>query len=294
MSAANNVRAAAMIAVLLGVFTVIGLLIGQFLLRSAISGMAIFLILAVVMNLVSFFWADKIVLRLYRARIVDRQSAPRLHSIVERIAQKTGMPMPRVAVIPDDSLNAFATGRNPNHAVVAATRGILQTLEDEELEAVMSHEMGHVMNRDMFVMTVAATIASAISWAANTAMWSMWFGGRGDARGGNIVLLLAIAVTAPIAAMLVQLAISRSREFGADETGARVSNRPLALARALQKLERHNNRHPMRIGNPASAHLFIVRPFRGGAMVSLFSTHPPIPARVARLEKMAQEMGVFQ
>ncbi|HVL86893.1 MAG TPA: M48 family metalloprotease, partial [Candidatus Thermoplasmatota archaeon] len=266
MSVANNLRAMALISVLLGLFAVIGYLVGWFFFGNPNVGLVLFLVLALAMNFASFFWADKIVLRMYRARVVDAASAPRLYRVVQDIAQRTNMPMPRVAIIPDDSLNAFATGRNPKNAVVAATRGILQALDDDELEGVMAHEMGHVINRDILVMGIAATVASAISFAASSATWGMIFGG-GNRQGGNIWLLLIIAITAPIAAMMVQLAISRGREFGADATGARVSGKPLSLARALQKLERHNNRHPMEIGSPASAHLFIVRPFRGGGMV---------------------------
>jgi heat shock protein HtpX len=229
-----------------------------------------------------YFYSDKMVLHMYRARIVKEHEAPRLYKIVKRVSKKANIPMPRVAIIPEANPNAFATGRNPNHAVVAATEGILDLLDDDELEGVIAHEVGHVKNRDILVMSVAATIAGAISFAANFALWGSMF----SDRDSNPILLLIIAITAPIAAMLIQMAISRSREYEADRRGALLIGKPLALATALERLERGSRMYPLERGNPATSSLFIVNPFRGGALVTLFSTHPPIRERVRRLRKM--------
>jgi heat shock protein HtpX len=263
-------------------FVAVGWVLGMYLFGDPIYSMAIFLVLAAVLNVVSYLWSDKIVLAAYRARIVDESQAPRLWRTVKHVSQMAGMPMPRVAVVPTATPNAFATGRGPDHAVVAATEGLLDLLDDDELEGVIAHEMAHVSNRDVLVMSIAATIAGAIAFAARWAMWSAMFGRRSD---GNLLLLVLVAITAPIAAFMVQAAISRSREFRADETGAMLLGKPWALASALQRLERGNARNPMRSGNPASSHLFIVNPFKGG-LAGLFSTHPPVEERVRRLNSM--------
>jgi len=266
------------------IFVAIGWALGTYLIGTPILGMAIFLALAVVMNAVSYFLSDRIVLFSYRARMVEESEAPRLYGIVRKVAQEGGIPMPRVAIIPTETPNAFATGRNPKHAVVAATEGIMRILDDEELEGVIAHEVSHVRNRDILVMSVAATLAGAIAIAARYAIFSSMFGGRRNQSGG--VMLILAAITAPIAAMLIQLAVSRSREYGADASGASISGKPLALASALEKLEYANTRRPLQFGNPASSGLFIVNPFTKSALVSLFSTHPPIEERIARLRAM--------
>jgi heat shock protein HtpX len=222
---------------------------------------------------------------MYGAQPLDEQDNPRFYGIVRQLANRAGLPMPKVYVIQDDSPNAFATGRNPEHAAVAATTGIMRLLTDEELAGVMAHELGHVKNRDILISTIAATFAGAITYLAHM---SMFMGGRNDDdEGGGIFGMLFMAILAPIAAMLVQMAISRSREFGADAEGARISGNPLSLARALQKLELGSQQIPMQ-ANAATAHMFIVTPLTGGGMMSLFSTHPPIPERVQRLEDISR------
>ena len=245
-------------------------------------------------NLVTYFFSDRMVLSAYNAQIVDERSAPRLARIVQRIATQADLPMPRLAIVPSQTPNAFATGRDPEHAVVAVTEGIMTILTDEELEGVIGHEMAHVKDRDILLMSVVATAAAIISIAARMVFYQMLFGRR-DNRV-NPLVLLAAAITAPIAAMLVQLAISRSREYKADMIGAKTTMKPLALARALSKLEGQNVRNPMQMehSNPAHASLFIVNPFRGGGFVSLFSTHPPIKERVRRLQAMASREGYLQ
>ena len=239
--------------------------------------------LAVVMNFVSYFFSDKIAIMSSGAKPVTREELPRLYQIVERLCAKTGLPMPKLYVIPTQSPNAFATGRNPQHASVAVTAGILDILTDDELEGVLAHELGHVRNRDILISSVAATLAGAITMLARMAFW---FGGSrdDDNRGGGIVGL-AMLILAPIAAMLIQLAVSRSREYGADETGAHFTGNPYALASALQKLEQWSQRVPM-AASPATAHLYIIQPLLGMNVGSLFSTHPPTAERIARLTGM--------
>ena len=254
------------------------------------QGVIIAFMFAMATNLFSYWFSDKIVLRMYSAREVTETEAPELYSVTRDLAMKMRMPMPKVYIIPSDAPNAFATGRNPNHAAVAATRGILGLLTREELAAVMAHELGHVTNRDILIGTIAATIAGAISMLAHMAQWGMIFGGFGGRRdddegaGGMIGSILMI-ILAPIAALLIQMAISRSREYEADATGARISGNPLALASALRKLQAGSQRIPMD-ANPATAHMFIVNPLRSGGIVNLFSTHPPMEDRIARLESM--------
>jgi heat shock protein HtpX len=249
------------------------------------NGMIIALVLAAVMNFVSYFFSDKIALAMYRAQPVTREQLPRVYSVVERLTQKIGIPMPKLYVIPNDSPNAFATGRNPQHASVAVTQGILQLLNDEELEGVLAHELGHVNNRDILISSVAATIAAAITMLASMGRWAMIFGGmeRNDRdRGGGGFGALLMLIVAPIAASLIQLAVSRSREYQADATGAHFTGNPYALASALGKLDAYSRRLPM-AATPSTAHLFIIQPLLGMNFGSLFSTHPPIAKRIERL-----------
>jgi heat shock protein HtpX len=249
-------------------------------------GMIMALGLAAAMNFFSYWFSDRIVLALYRAQPVTRDQSPQLFEILERLTARSGMPMPRVYVIPEEAPNAFATGRNPQHAAVAVTHGILRLLNAEELEGVLAHELAHVRNRDILIGSIAATIASAIMVLANMMKWTAILGGghRDDDRGGvNPIALLVTALLAPFAAMLIQMAVSRSREFQADATGAELTRNPYALASALQKLEDSSRRIPMTAGSPSSSHLFIVKPFSGQAFLTLFSTHPPIRERIRRL-----------
>jgi heat shock protein HtpX len=250
------------------------------------NGMFLALAFATVMNFVSYFFSDKIALAMYRAQPVTREQLPRAYQAVERLTQKIGIPMPKMYVIPTDSPNAFATGRNPSHASVAVTQGILQLLNDEELEGVLAHELGHVNNRDILISSVAATIAGAITMLANMAKWGMIFGGYGgrdrEDRGGGGLAALFMLIVAPIAATLIQLAVSRSREYQADATGAHFTGNPYALASALQKLDTYSRRIPMQ-ASPSTAHLFIIQPLLGINFGGLFSTHPPIAKRIERL-----------
>lgn len=252
------------------------------------NGMFLALAFAAVMNFVSYFYSDKIALAMYRAQPVTREELPRAFAAVERLTQKIGIPMPKMYVIPTESPNAFATGRNPGHASVAVTHGILQLLNDEELEGVLAHELGHVNNRDILISSVAATIAGAITMLASMGRWAMIFGGYErndrDNRGGGLAALFMLIV-APIAASLIQLAVSRSREYQADATGAHFTGNPYALANALQKLDAYSRRLPLQ-ATPSTAHLFIIQPLLGmnaGMFANLFSTHPPIAKRIERL-----------
>jgi heat shock protein HtpX len=251
------------------------------------SGMFIALAIAVVMNFVSYFFSDKIALAMYRAQPVTREELPRAYDIVERLTQKIGIPMPRIYVIPTESPNAFATGRNPQHASVAVTHGILGLLNDEEMEGVLAHELGHVRNRDILISSVAATIAGAITMLASMGRWAMIFGGWGggdreERGGGGGIAALIMLILAPIAATLIQLAVSRSREYQADASGAHFTGNPYALASALQKLDAYSRRVPMQ-ATPSTAHLFIIQPLLGISFGNLFSTHPPIAKRIERL-----------
>ena len=252
------------------------------------NGMVLFFGIGMVMNLITYWFSDKIVLRMYGAQEVTEREAPVLYSVTRELASRGQMPMPKVYLIPSAGLNAFATGRNPKHAAVAATQGLVQALNREELTGVMAHELSHVQNRDILIGTIAAAIAGAISMVANMAQWGMIFGGfggrRDDDRGGGIGAILMI-ILAPIAAMLIQMAISRSREYQADASGARLCGNPRALASALRKLQMGTTRAPMD-ANPATAHMFIVNPLRGGGFSSMFSTHPPMEERIQRLESM--------
>lgn len=247
-------------------------------------------IFALIMNGVSYWFSDKIVLRMYRAQPVTEAEAPELYSIVADLAMRARMPMPKVYIIDNPTPNAFATGRNPNHAAVAVTTGIMKILNREELTGVLAHELSHVRHRDILIGTIAATVAGAISMIANMAQWALifgGFGGRSDDRegGANPFVAIIMIILAPIAAMLIQMAISRSREYEADAGGAKLCGNPLWLAQALRKLDLGNKRIPMD-ANPATAHMFIVSPLHGGGVMSLFSTHPPMEERIARLEGM--------
>jgi heat shock protein HtpX len=271
-------------AFLLTALTLFLVLIGQYF--GGQNGMILALVVAGIMNFVSYFYSDKIALAMYRAQPVTREQAPRVYGIVERLTQRTGLPMPKVFVIPAESPNAFATGRNPQHASVAVTQGILGLLNDEELEGVLAHELGHVRNRDILISSVAATIAGAITMVARM---GFWFGGSRDERNrGGGMASLAMLFLAPIAAMLIQMAVSRSREYAADETGAHITGNPYALASALSKLDAYSRRVPMQ-ATPSTAHLFIIQPLLGMNFASLFSTHPPIAKRIERLTGRAAE-----
>jgi heat shock protein HtpX len=276
--------------VLLAALTVLLVLIGGAL--GGQSGMLMAFVLAMVMNFGSYWFSDKIVLAMYRAQPVDERSAPDLYRIVRTLVTRAGMPMPRVFIIPGDAPNAFATGRNPQHAAIAVTEGIMRIMSEEELEGVLAHELSHVRNRDTLIMAIAATLAGAITYMAHMAQWAMIFGGgRRDSEegegGGGLIGGLVMIVLAPIAATLIQLAVSRSREFQADATGAQIAGQPWGLAKALEKLEMASKAVPMH-ATPATAHLFIVNPLTGGGWTTLFATHPPIAERVARLRALAR------
>jgi heat shock protein HtpX len=282
----NGLKTAALLAGLTALLVMIGNLLG------GTSGMVMAFVLAVVMNFGTYWFADSVALRMAGAREVSPQEAPELHALVEELCAYAGLPKPRVAIVDSPAPNAFATGRNPEHAVVAATTGIMQILDRRELAGVLAHELGHVKNRDILISSIAATFAGAISMIAQMAQWSMLFGGFGrsdDEEGsgmGSLVGGMVMMIVAPLAAMIIQMAISRAREYSADETGAHIHGDPEALASALQKLEYYSKQIPLPV-NPAAAHLFIVKPFTGFSMQELFSTHPPIPERVARLRRMA-------
>jgi heat shock protein HtpX len=279
-------------AILLSALTALILVIGQ--LFGGRQGLVIAFVFALAMNGGSYWFSDKIVLSLYRAQELPYKDAPELHRIIERLAQKAEIPKPRIFLIPSQNPNAFATGRNPQHAAVAVTEGILRLLNSDELEGVLSHELSHIKDRDILIGSIAATLAGVVMMLASMARWAALFGGLGrhddEGGAGGIIGLIAMSILAPIAAMLIQFAISRSREYLADETGARLSNNPLGLASALEKLTLASKRVPMQAG-PATAqatsHLFIVNPFSGKSLMSLFSTHPPAEERIKRLRSMA-------
>jgi heat shock protein HtpX len=280
----NIFKTGLLLAVLTAMLVLIGGAIG------GQQGMMIAFVMALVMNFVSYWFSDKIVLAAYGAQPIDEASAPRLYATVHRLAIRAGIPMPRVYLIQSETPNAFATGRNPEHAVVAVTEGIMRILDEEELEGVLAHELSHVKNRDVLISTIAATLAGAITYLAHMAQWAAMFGGhrRDDDEGGgtNPIAAIILAIVAPIAAMLVQMAVSRSREFQADATGARVAGKPWGLAKALEKLQMANQAMPMADATPATAHLFIVNPLSGQTLMRLFSTHPPLEERIARLRAM--------
>ena len=271
---------------LLGALTGLLMLIGGYF--GGQQGVVIAFIFAMVMNFGSYWFSDKLILRMYKAQEVSESQAPELYAMVKDLALKASLPMPKVYIIPEDTPNAFATGRNEHHAVVAVTEGILRILNRDELEGVIAHELTHIKNRDMLIGSIAATLAGAIVMLANMAQWAAIFGGASrdnDEEGGGIVGLIFMAILAPIAATIIQMAISRSREYLADEGGAKVSKKPYGLAGALEKLSRASQAVPMD-ANPSTAHMFIVNPLTGKSLMNLFSTHPPVEERIARLRSM--------
>ena len=279
----NTIRTTLLLGALTGLLMLIG---GYF---GGKSGVVIAFLFAMVMNFGSYWFSDKIVLRMYKAQEISESQAPELYGIVKNLALRGNLPMPRVYVIPENTPNAFATGRDENHAVVAVTEGITRILNRDELEGVIGHELTHIKNKDMLIGSIAATLAGAIVMLANMAQWAAIFGGvsRDDdeGAGGGLIGLILMAILAPIAAVVIQMAISRSREFLADAGGARISGKPYGLAGALEKLQRASQAIPMD-ANPSTAHMFIVNPLTGGSLMSLFSTHPPLEERIARLKSM--------
>jgi len=279
----NTIKTALLLGALTGLFLLIGGLIG------GRGGVFVAFILATVMNLGSYWFSDKLILRMYKAQEVSESEAPDLYHLVKNLAMKASLPMPRVYIIPDETPNAFATGRNKSHAVVAVTSGILRILNKDELEGVIGHELTHIENRDMLIGSIAATIAGAVVMLAHMAQWAAIFGGfsrdENDEGGGGIIGLILMAILAPLAASIIQMAISRSREYLADDGGARVSGKPYGLAAALEKLSRASQVVPMN-ANPSTAHMFIVNPLTGRSFMNLFSTHPPVEERIARLRQM--------
>jgi heat shock protein HtpX len=278
----NQIKTVLLLGILSGIVLGAGYLIG------GNTGLTVALVFAVLMNFGMFFFSHKLVLMMYRARPASKADYPHLHKMVEDIAHKIGIPKPKLYIVPTQTPNAFATGPSPKKAVVACTEGILSLLNDHELKGVLAHELSHVKNRDMLVTTIAATLAAVISYLAHMAQYAAIFGGMGRDRDnhGNILGVLLLAILAPIIALLLQLAISRSREYLADETGAKTLKDPHGLANALHKLENGCRARPLRHGNPTTSSLFIVNPFTAGGLVSLFSTHPSTKSRVERLMKM--------
>jgi len=276
----NSVRTALLLGALTGLIMIIGRYLG------GQQGMVIAFFFAVIMNFGSYWFSDKIVLKIYRAQPVSESEAPGLHRMVRQLAQQAGLPMPKICMIPSDSSNAFATGRNPQHAVVAVTQGIMRLLDENELKGVLAHELAHVKHRDILIGSIAATLAGAIMMIANMARWAAVFGGVGgrddDKGGGGMIGLIAMSILAPLAAMLIQMAISRSREYAADAAGASFAGSPRGLATALQKISSASRRVPMR-AEPATAHMFIMNPLSGRSLMNLFSTHPPVEKRIERL-----------
>jgi len=282
MNMGNTVKTALLLGALTGLLMLVGGLIG------GKGGVYIAFIFAVILNFGSYWFSDKIVLKMYKAQEVSESSAPDLYNIVRNLALKASLPMPRVFIIPEETPNAFATGRNEKHAVVAVTEGIMKILKKEELEGVIAHELSHIKNKDILISSIAATIAGAISMLATAAQWAAIFGGgrSGDEdNGGGIIGLIAMAIFAPLAAAVIQMAISRSREYLADAGGASITKNPYGLASALEKLTKASQVIPMDV-KPSTAHLFIVNPLSGKAFMKLFSTHPPLEERIARLRSM--------
>jgi len=279
----NTFKTALLLGFLTGLLMLVGGLIG------GRNGVVIAFVIAMVMNFGSYWFSDKLVLRMYNAQEVTESQAPELYRMVQALALRGGLPMPRLYVIPEDAPNAFATGRDEHHAVIAVTEGILRILNHDELEGVIGHELSHIKNRDMLIGSIAATLAGAIVMLANMAQWAAIFGGvnRDEDEGGSggLIGLILMAILAPLAATIIQMAISRSREYLADDGGARISGKPWGLAGALEKLQRVSQAVPMQ-ANPSTAHLFIINPLAGGSFRTLFSTHPPIEERVARLRSM--------
>ncbi len=283
---ANHLKSGLLLAVMTGLFLFLGFALG------GQTGMFIALVFAGVMNLGSYWYSHKIVLSMYRATPLERHHAPGLFDTVARLARQAGLPMPQVYLIPEQAPNAFATGRNPEHAVVAVTQGLMNLMDQEELEGVIAHELGHIKNRDILISTIAATLAGAIMWIASIARFSAFFGGAGDDEDGGLgfIGVIVLSMLAPVAAMIVQMAVSRSREYLADATSASITGNPAGLARALSKLGSYSSRGQVD-ANPSTAHMFIVNPLTGRQMMNLFSTHPPIEERVARLTGRSSSGG---
>jgi heat shock protein HtpX len=275
----NNLKTVLLLGLLTGIILFLGSLWGE-------QGLTIALTFSVLMNFGSYFFSDKIALRMYGAKPVTREEAPRLHAMIENLCARGALPLPKVYIIPTDSPNAFATGRNPQHASVAVTEGALRLLNEDELQGVLAHELAHVKNRDILISSVAATIAGIIMWISHMARFAMIFGGgsrdREEGGGGGALGGLVTIIVAPFAAMLIQMWISRTREYQADRSGAEMIGTPRGLASALQKLENYTKRIPMD-ASPSTAHMFIVHPFSGGGLMTLFSTHPPMAKRIERL-----------
>ena len=281
----NTLKTVFLMTVIMVLFMLVGEILG------GKSGLIIAFIFALAMNFGSYWFSDKIVLKMYRAKEVTEESAPKFYELVKRLTQNANLPMPKVYIIDDQTPNAFATGRNPEHAAVCATTGILQGLNNDELAGVLSHELAHVKHRDILTGTIAATLVGTITFIAQMAGWAMMFTGRaGNSRDDDGLAGLFLIILAPIAATLLQLAVSRSREYAADEGGAKISGQPLALASALQKISGANQIKPVNNVGPATAHMFIVNPLRGGGVMKLFSTHPPVEERIKRLQEIAQTM----
>ena len=280
----NTLKTVFLMTAMMMLFLLVGGLLG------GRSGLIIAFIFAIAMNFGSYWFSDKIVLKMYRAKAVTEESAPKFYELVKHLTENAGLPMPKVYIIDDQTPNAFATGRNPEHAAVCATTGILQGLNNEELAGVLSHELAHVKHRDILTGTIAATLVGTITFIAQMAGWAMMFTGRAGSRDDDGLAGLFLILLSPIAATLLQLAISRSREFAADEGGAKISGQPLALASALQKISGANQIKPVNNVGPATAHMFIVNPLRGGGVMKLFSTHPPVEERIKRLQEIAQTM----
>ncbi|AEF93662.1 protease htpX [Desulfotomaculum nigrificans CO-1-SRB] len=276
----NNLKAILLMGVLSVILIAIGGAVG------GPRGATIFLLISLAMNFFGYFYSDKMAIAMTGSQPISEQEAPELYDIIRKLTRRAGLPMPKVYITPSQQPNAFATGRNPQHAAVAVTEGLLYLCDRDELEGVLAHELAHIANRDILVSTIAATFAGAITWIANVVQWGAMFGGfRGDDEEGGGIGALLLAIIAPIAATIVQLAISRSREFGADELGARIAGTPDGLANALLKLERAAHHIPMQV-NPAASHMFITNPLSARSVAKLFSTHPPIEERVRRLRQM--------
>ena len=278
----NAVKTVFLMTLMMVLFLFVGYLLG------GNTGMTIALVFSLLMNFGSYWFSDKIVLKMYRAKEVNRESAPKFYDMIESLAKQANLPMPKVYLINDPTPNAFATGRNPNHAAVAATTGILQGLSNEELAGVMAHELAHVKHRDTLISTIAATLVGSISFIAQMAGWVFMFGRGSNDRGGSGIGGLVLLILSPILAMLIQMAISRSREFAADKGGAEFTGNPLGLASALQKISRGNQLKPVYNSDPTTAHMFIINPLHGGGMSKLFSTHPSTEERIKRLQAMAR------
>jgi len=286
----NHAKTVLLLGLLAGLFLGLGYLFG------GVTGLVVAFGFALLMNLGTYWFSDKLALRMAGAHQVTPEQEPRLHRMVEDVAGMAGLPKPKVYVVQNDAPNAFATGRNPKHSAVAVTTGITRILNEDELKAVLAHEMGHIKNRDILISAIVATVASAIMFIAFIARWSLFFGGFNRLRGYGALVAIALWVViiflAPIGAMLIRSAISRQREYGADETGARISGRPLALASALRKLQMGAQMRPTKVSE-STAHMYTVSPLRSDFMGNLFSTHPPVDERIARLERMAEQMGVW-